>query len=112
MERALSSDLSLKIDLSQAKCKDYPNPDFFFNTVVTRDRQEFADEQKEFCVGCPVIEECFNYALHVDVRGVWGGTSYQDRRTIRRQLNIIAEPLEFGDGIIPKRGESLERRTA
>lgn len=112
MERTLSSDLSLNLDSSRAKCKDHPNPDFFFSTVVTRDRYEYAEEQKEFCVGCPIINECFNYALYVDVRGVWGGSSYQERRTIRKRLNIIAQPLEFGNGIVRRTGEELERRTA
>jgi hypothetical protein len=111
MERALSSDLSLNVDATRAKCKDHPNPDFFFDTVVTRDGEEFADEQKKYCKGCDVLNECFYYALYTDVRGVWGGTSYRERKKLRRQLKIIAEPLEFGDysGVVRNKERSNEQ---
>jgi WhiB family redox-sensing transcriptional regulator len=117
MERTFSSGLrhnKLDLNFARAKCKDYKDPDFFFNTVTTRGREEIADDQKDFCLGCPIIEQCLDYALHVDVVGVWGGTSYQDRRRIRKRFNIIAEPLAFGlisGGTVEGRTENA-RRTA
>lgn len=38
---------------------------------------------KKVCVGCPVREQCLEYALvnRID-HGVWGGTSERERRRI------------------------------
>lgn len=44
---------------------------------------------KAVCQGCPVIEECLEYALSApDQWGVWGGLSERERRTILRRLPI------------------------
>ena len=39
---------------------------------------------KAVCADCPVIAECLEYALSWPSLGVFGGTSEQDRRRIRR----------------------------
>jgi hypothetical protein len=52
--------------------------------------------QKKFCIGCPVIDECLNYALNVKVLGVWGGTTPEERNEIRKIKNITPAMLEFG----------------
>jgi WhiB family redox-sensing transcriptional regulator len=37
------------------------------------------------CAGCPVLTECRAYALDVvDLEGIWGGTTPNDRTAIRR----------------------------
>lgn len=36
--------------------------------------------------GCPVRDQCLEYAIENEIRhGCWGGTSERDRRKIRRQ---------------------------
>lgn len=41
---------------------------------------------KRVCADCPVKQECLDYALeHHIVHGIWGGTSEQERRLMRRQ---------------------------
>lgn len=43
-------------------------------------------EAKAICAGCPVREECLEYALsRKDHEGVWGGTTRMQRREILRQ---------------------------
>lgn len=38
------------------------------------------------CRGCPVINDCLNYALqHPELEGVWGGTTTAQRADLRRQ---------------------------
>ena len=37
--------------------------------------------------------ECYQYALHRDVDGVWGGTTPQERMEDRKKNNI--EPFRF-----------------
>ena len=41
-------------------------------------------EAKRFCAGCPVTEECLNYAMKHELDyGVWGGLSAHQRMQIR-----------------------------
>lgn len=40
---------------------------------------------KRICAGCPVRQECLDYALeHDEAFGVWGGLSARERRGIAR----------------------------
>ncbi|HEY1645300.1 MAG TPA: WhiB family transcriptional regulator [Candidatus Saccharimonadales bacterium] len=65
---------------SRAKCRGY-DPDFFHP-----EEGGDVDGNKKFCFGCPVIDECLEYALeHREQRGIWGGTSERQRRRIATQ---------------------------
>jgi WhiB family redox-sensing transcriptional regulator len=48
---------------------------------------------KAVCAECDVIEDCLDYALAYSVVGVWGGTSVEERREIRRRRGIVPERL-------------------
>ena len=74
-----------------AKCNNHPDPDWFFDI-----ESGHGNKQKKFCIGCPVINECLNYALNVKVLGVWGGTTPEERNEIRKIKNITPAMLEFG----------------
>jgi WhiB family redox-sensing transcriptional regulator len=42
---------------------------------------------KAVCAGCPVAAECLEYALENGERfGIWGGTSENERRSLRRGI--------------------------
>ena len=64
------------------------------------DDYESLDYVRKMCKNCPVLEECFKYALTYNVRGVWAGTTEQQRRQIRITNNIpvkpIYDPKEYG----------------
>jgi WhiB family redox-sensing transcriptional regulator len=98
-----------------AKCLSHPDPDWFFNYGSNRRREEIAPEQKAYCQDCPVLRQCYEYALHVDVRGVWGGTTYTERRQARKELGIVVEIFDtaqrdtFGSWDRPKeeRGDEV-----
>jgi WhiB family redox-sensing transcriptional regulator len=50
-------------------------------------------EAKKVCAGCPVRQECLEYALEHDERwGIWGGTSERQRRTLRRGMRPAGRP--------------------
>jgi WhiB family redox-sensing transcriptional regulator len=56
------------------------DPDLWFP-----DRGASAREPQRICGDCPVRAECLEYALETDQRfGIWGGTSEQERRRIKR----------------------------
>ena len=42
-------------------------------------------EAKRICTGCPVRDECLEFALANDERfGIWGGLSERERRKLKR----------------------------
>jgi len=46
---------------------------------------------KRLCAGCPVAAECLTYALlHPDLIGVWGRTTFHDRRMLHQQIRTTA----------------------
>lgn len=69
-----------------AKCRTLTrkeSDELFFVTTGSRAR-----EGKEFCQGCPVIQECLQYAVVYKESGVWGGTNDSDRRRISPMLYL------------------------
>ena len=48
---------------------------------------------RRICGTCPVKSECLDYALRHEVLGYWGNTTENQRKQLRKQLNIISEPL-------------------
>ena len=63
----------------KAKCLQ-AEPDTFFPEKGGSTR-----EAKRICSGCPVREECLEYALANDERfGIWGGMSERERRRLKR----------------------------
>ena len=50
------------------------------------ERGQTTREAKAICDGCSVKARCLDYAIvHEESWGVWGGTSEQDRRNMRRK---------------------------
>lgn len=57
--------------------------------VFFTEQGEATRPAKEVCAGCPVREECLDYALRNGERhGVWGGTSERERRRMRREQGL------------------------
>lgn len=77
----------------QANCKGLDTNDFFVEDGGKRYENESI--LKRICNGCTVKTECFDYALHNNVTGYWGGTTEKTRRTMRQKLGIIAKGLAF-----------------
>ncbi|HEX2191809.1 MAG TPA: WhiB family transcriptional regulator [Acidimicrobiales bacterium] len=64
--------------MASAACRD-SDPDTFFPS-----RGEVTDEARELCGECPARRPCLEFALEHGLVGVWGGTSDQERRALRR----------------------------
>lgn len=54
-------------------------------SIFISERGVDSTSAKKVCVGCPVTDECLEYALEENEDGVWGATSERDRRKIRRE---------------------------
>ncbi|MCC6225443.1 MAG: WhiB family transcriptional regulator [Microthrixaceae bacterium] len=69
---------------AQASCQD-TDPDLFFPVGTTGPAIEQIANAKAVCDACPVKEPCLEFALSTNQdSGVWGGTSEEERRKLRR----------------------------
>ncbi len=68
-----------------AICRD-TDPDLFFPVGTTGQALVQIDRAKEVCNQCTVRTECLEYALETNQdSGIWGGTSEEERRKLRRE---------------------------
>jgi WhiB family redox-sensing transcriptional regulator len=67
-----------------AACRD-ADPDLFFPVGKTGPGQRQIDTAKQICAACPARVQCLAWALDNSVAsGVWGGTTEDERRSMRR----------------------------
>jgi WhiB family redox-sensing transcriptional regulator len=67
-----------------AACRD-TSPELFFPIGTTGQAVEQIDAAKAVCMACPAQVPCLEFALSSNQdSGVWGGTSEEDRRHLRR----------------------------
>jgi WhiB family redox-sensing transcriptional regulator len=84
-----SRSLSLTIERDDwrelSACRD-TDPDLFFPVGTTGPAIEQIDNAKAVCRTCDVQQACLEYALTTNQdSGIWGGTSEEERRVLRRQ---------------------------
>jgi WhiB family redox-sensing transcriptional regulator len=70
---------------ADAACRD-TDPDLFFPVGTTGPAIEQIDSAKAVCGECLAQAECLEFALATNQdSGVWGGTSEEERRKLRKQ---------------------------
>jgi WhiB family redox-sensing transcriptional regulator len=68
----------------KALCRD-TDPDLFFPIGTTGPAIEQIAAAKAVCMQCPAQPECLEFALATNQEaGVWGGTSEEERRKLRK----------------------------
>ncbi|MFD3497450.1 WhiB family transcriptional regulator [Streptomyces sp. NPDC058678] len=68
-----------------AACRQ-EDPDLFFPIGSTGPALVQQEQAKAVCRRCPVQEPCLQWALDTgQTLGVWGGTSENERRALRRR---------------------------
>ena len=55
----------------------------------------------EACKRCPLLDACFEWALHRERWGYWAGTTAHERAVMRRRLGIRVEEPQYA--FIPSR---------
>ncbi|AXK37504.1 WhiB family transcriptional regulator [Streptomyces armeniacus] len=66
-------------------CRD-EEPELFFPVGDTGPALAQIEEAKAVCRRCPAMDSCLNWALeNGQDHGVWGGTSEDDRRRMKRR---------------------------
>ena len=79
-----------------AACR-HRDPDLFFPEGTAGPAIRQADQAKRLCQSCPVRTPCLEFALrHGLAFGIWGGTTGEERRSIRRypSWNHPAQPVD------------------
>jgi WhiB family redox-sensing transcriptional regulator len=67
-----------------AACRD-TDPDLFFPVGTTGQAVVQIEAARAVCLACDVREQCLEFALATNQEsGVWGGTSEEERRKLRR----------------------------
>jgi WhiB family redox-sensing transcriptional regulator len=67
-----------------AACRD-TDPDLFFPIGTTGPAIDQIEAAKHVCDTCPAKQPCLEFALMTNQdSGVWGGTSEEERRKLRR----------------------------
>lgn len=59
------------------------------------------------CGDCNFTEQCLEYALENNVEGIWGGTTVQQRRDIRKKRGIVAKPVY---GLLSESPDAIKAR--
>ena len=68
-----------------AACRD-TSPEMFFPVGSTGPAINAIEAAKAVCRTCPAQEQCLEFALATNQEaGVWGGTSEDERRRLRKQ---------------------------
>jgi WhiB family redox-sensing transcriptional regulator len=88
---ALASTRTLQLTIERddwrdvALCRD-TDPDLFFPVGTTGPAIEQIENAKAVCRQCEAQAPCLEYALTTNQdSGVWGGTSEEERRQLRKQ---------------------------
>jgi WhiB family redox-sensing transcriptional regulator len=69
-----------------ALCRD-TDPELFFPVGTTGVAVVAIDHAKRVCDQCTVTQECLEFAIETNQdSGIWGGTSEEERRDIRRRI--------------------------
>lgn len=80
------------MDWDRAACRDH-DPELFFPVGTEGPAAEQLTAAKYICGTCPLQTACLRWALDTGQEaGVWGGTSEEDRRGMRR-ARIAGQPL-------------------
>ncbi|TQN27753.1 WhiB family redox-sensing transcriptional regulator [Haloactinospora alba] len=72
--------------VAQGACRQY-DPELFFPVGTDGPGLDTAELAKAICRTCTVRQQCLLWALRSgEAHGVWGGTTPEERRLMRREL--------------------------
>ena len=67
-----------------AECAQMPDA-FFPDDWNDQEQAKFMTEvAKQVCSDCPISKLCLDYAVSANMYGIWGGTTYEERSSLRQ----------------------------
>ena len=83
---------------NRAACRD-TSPELFFPIGTTGIALDQIDAAKHVCQQCPVADECLEFALATNQEaGVWGGLTEEERRRLRKGVDVPAPATATAGG--------------
>ena len=80
---------------ARSLCRD-SNPELFFPVGATGIALDQIEAAKEICEVCTVHHECLEFALATNQEaGVWGGTTEDERRKLRKTWLADQKAVSF-----------------
>jgi WhiB family transcriptional regulator, redox-sensing transcriptional regulator len=73
--------------MSRGACQG-EDPELFFPIAVEGPALHQASEAKEVCRRCAVCAMCLAYAVETRQAGIWGGTTWEERRAMMRPSRL------------------------
>jgi WhiB family transcriptional regulator, redox-sensing transcriptional regulator len=75
--------------MEQAACRTPAvDPEVFFPVSESGLAARQVVAAKAICVRCPVTGDCLAWALREEATGIWGGTTTEERRLLRRARQL------------------------
>jgi len=72
--------------VERGSCRSH-DPEIFFPVSTTGIGRIDTEQAVAICRGCPVRQECLQWALRAgEAHGIWGGTTPEQRRYMRHEL--------------------------
>lgn len=87
--------------MSEGECRGIDPNIFFAEPGNGHDPEQTSmlADAKRICAGCPVREQCLEWALQRREAGIWGGTTENERRVIRRERGgMPRQPIPITHG--------------
>jgi WhiB family redox-sensing transcriptional regulator len=67
-------------------------PELFF-PLSPNDKDQI-NLARQVCQECPVLNECYIYAMNVNVYGIWAGTTSEQRKLSRGKIKLVPIQIE------------------
>ena len=78
--------------MSRGACQR-EDPELFFPIAVTGPAVEQISAAKRVCLRCPVRAACLSFGLKTTQEGIWGGTTPDERRAMRKHPALVAAQM-------------------
>jgi WhiB family redox-sensing transcriptional regulator len=76
----------------EAACKE-SDPDLFFSDEDGKYDRKSVLAAKALCAICPIVDQCFEFAVSQDLAGIWGG-----KTDIERTMQVNGTSYHVSDG--------------
>ena len=91
----LTFDLEQEAWMEEGSCV-YANTELFFPVGYSMKAIKQSNEAKAICNECVVKIDCLEYAIRTNQdSGVWGGTTEEERKSLRREYRKNGSLLNF-----------------
>jgi len=70
-----------EVEWHAAACKGIQVDMFYLETLS--ESLTYTPTLRRICQGCPILEDCREYAFEHEVHGFWGGLTATERRNLR-----------------------------